>query len=185
MSLIAWLLLLSLQSVLQFLKGAFFNARDVRARDIQCSGDLALRLLLDAAKTVAHHYDLSLARTQAGVDKVHHFSRQQLAVDLLGNVFLTANYVNVGQGIAVAVHVDRVIDRDLGRKLLLGTKVHQDLIRYPHLTARKNPLNFRWDFCRNCRCLRSFRWRKSEIRSYHRCGRGKGVHFHRPKRPCG
>lgn len=136
-------------------------------------------------ETVAHDDDLSLPFGENGLDIANGLVGGELSLDLRRQAFVTADDVDIGQWIAVTVYVDGFVERDLRGKLLLGSKVHEDLIRYPHLTARKNPLKFHRDFCRNCRYFRYFRRVEWEIHSLHRCGRGKGEHFHRPKQFCG
>ena len=115
----------------------FFDPADVRAGDVQHLRDLSLRFGRQTAETVPKNDDLALARRQNGLYVKKRFFGVQLYLKVLYRGVLRADDVTVRQRIAVLVNIDRFAERNLGGELLLGTKKHEDFVRYPHLTARR------------------------------------------------
>ena len=117
-----------LEGILQLFECSFFDATDIGAGNLQNLCDLALRHWALSRKTVAKKNDLPLARRKKRIDVAKRAIRCDLSLDLGGHAFVTADHVDVGQGITVAVNVDGFVERDFRGVLFLGTEVHQNLI---------------------------------------------------------
>ena len=98
---------------------------------------LSLRQGRIALKTVAEHHDLALALVEHAQDQLAKPLGVRVALDVLGHRILDAQNIKIGQGVAVAVGVDGFVDGNLHTELFPRAKKHQDLVRYPHLTARR------------------------------------------------
>ena len=100
-------------------------------------GDLALGQLVVPEEPVAQNDDLPLPLPEGVSHATEGAGDHNFSVDLLGNVLVRADHVHIREGIAVPIHVDGLVDGDLGGVLLFRAEVHQDLIRYPLPTARR------------------------------------------------
>ena len=128
---------------MQLLDGAFFDPAHVGTRDAEERGDLALRQRLVAVKSVPQGYYLALAHVKDRVHKFHGALGVDLSLHVTRETLVAAYHVYVGQGISVSVNVYRVGERHLGADALLRAKIHQYLVRYPHIAARQYRLKFR------------------------------------------
>ena len=107
----------------------------IRPADPALGGDLPLGMRSLAAQPIAQGDDLSLPGRQAGLDALPHFFTGVPGVQFFQHIVIHRDYVHQGERVPVASRLQRLGERDLSLQLLLGPKMHQDLICYPHLTA--------------------------------------------------
>ena len=84
-----------------------------------------------AVQTVAQTDNLCLTSCQGRLDAFFQFFAQLRVADPLGHVILLGHHVHDGQAAAVPVHIQRVRQAHIPRRLLPAAKVHQYLVRYP------------------------------------------------------
>ena len=77
-------------------------------------GDLPLCHGLLSPQTVSHRNDLPLSGVKDGSDETKGAVGGDLPLNFGGKTFVTADDVDIGQGIPVPIHVDGLIERDLG-----------------------------------------------------------------------
>ena len=94
----------------ELVEGAFFYSADVGAGYVQLFGGLALGECAVSIKTVAHYDYLSLSRIKDGAHVFESLFHADLLIDVLYYIFVTADNVYVGEGIAVSVYVNGVVD---------------------------------------------------------------------------
>ena len=127
---------------MQLFQSAFFDAGNIGARDSEkvCRFSLCPRPLSE--ESVAHHNDLPLALGEDRVQHAHHLFGLHLSIKIICYRLIAADHIYVGQGIAVAVDIDGLVDGYLMAQFFLRSKIHQDLIRYPLLTALRIPTKY-------------------------------------------
>ena len=81
-----------------------------------------------AAQPIAEGDDLSLPGRQAGLDALPHFFTGVPGVQFFQHIVIHRDYVHQGERVPVASRLQRLGERDLSLQLLLGPKMHQDLI---------------------------------------------------------
>ena len=100
----------------------------IRPADPALGGDLPLGMRSLAAQPIAQGDDLSLPGRQAGLDALPHFFTGVPGVQFFQHIVIHRDYVHQGERVPVASRLQRLGERDLSLQLLLGPKMHQDLI---------------------------------------------------------
>lgn len=89
-----------------------------------------------AVQTIAQNDDLFFSAIQAIVDDLHGAAAFAFSVKILCDGIINTDDIAIRQRIAVFICIDRLADGDFVCELFARTKVHEDLVRYPLLTAR-------------------------------------------------
>ena len=119
---------LRLQRLLEGGEGLFFDARDVRARDAELGGDLALRFGGAVAQTVAQRDDGALTRREHTLHDLVELRVQLTRAQIVEQVLLRTDRVHEREGVAVLAGLDVVRQRHVRRRFPLRAEVHEDLV---------------------------------------------------------
>ena len=106
----------------------------ITPRDTERFCDLPLRAGHPAAETVARGDDLLLALSQTLAHELPHKQAVVTVLDVEVHRILHADDIEKRERLAVAIGIERIVERDLALQFLAAAKIHKDLIRYPLLT---------------------------------------------------